>query len=961
MASGLLNSDISKNIRENALKRNLFTVNSPYEIDNPKLINTINTIANIINPGNAFDITNTIIGRSLQLGPQTPLVQIGNRQLLSAFTKQIARLAVTNVLPTVSITNLFDGDPTTKLITLKEDYDITVDQSQTKLQRFINEITGIQSNSTPFNKDSTNIDYVNNTGKGQLNLMISLLNRNYYRPSNPNFIQALNNKGLKLGSINGPIVAKKFIDEKNLGDFPEALTVNTTLSFNEAALRQRNQDRIDGNEYGVSKESIADFGKTNVFIKTEDLLSPLKYGHSDVTGDTITWGSDDLLSSLDNKFSARKGLLTKTDALIKALGNKKFASFDQTQKRLVDKDGTPHFNGTPFRQHTKIDQYDRFEKAIRFVGNQMYNGNSNSVVNKTVIPKFHPIREGQNFNNRNLMFSIENLAYVINSDGDTGIPLETSSDINNNVTRVTKTLKVPKTEIGDNGGRLMWFMPYDLKIAENAIAKHETTQFIGRGEPIYTYSNSERTATLSFIVLIDYPPQVYGRDHNEIARFYAMGGTGTTTFNKVSDDDISNKKKRIQDLKNQKDQIKPKQEAVTPDLSFTRKEISFYYPNDYPRPGDSLSSSITSIIALGYEDGSPSPIDSNVKGDTGLNKNFVDSIDSLINNDLTDDKLKYYKITITGSATKLHTTDYNLELSKRRTGAMKSYIQQRYRAIKGKDLNINIIEQAIGDSQSSQQGDQASAMYLPNIKTERYAKIVVEYNGATNNATQTISAEQQAQIDQINEDIESLNTEINVAEKQLLKNDFVLRNINDKYPRGFEDVDTIYSQKRVAPVFHSTTPEEFHRRLTFLQQCTRQGSSLIKRTVTNEGILTSKNSAFGRPPVCVLRIGDFWHTKVIIDNVSYDYEAPWDQNPEGMGMQPMIARIDIGLKIIGGQSLDIPIDAIQNAESFNYYANSTFSNTDVYQLAKMMEEAQRKYSDSALQETRKTKFQNNSK
>ena len=28
------------------------------------------------------------------------------------------------------------------------------------------------------------------------------------------------------------------------------------------------------------------------------------------------------------------------------------------------------------------------------------------------------------------------------------------------------------------------------------------------------------------------------------------------------------------------------------------------------------------------------------------------------------------------------------------------------------------------------------------------------------------------------------------------------------------------------PVFHSQTPEDFHRRLTFLQQCTRQGEPL---------------------------------------------------------------------------------------------------------------------------------------
>jgi hypothetical protein len=116
------------------------------------------------------------------------------------------------------------------------------------------------------------------------------------------------------------------------------------------------------------------------------------------------------------------------------------------------------------------------------------------------------------------------------------------------------------------------------------------------------------------------------------------------------------------------------------------------------------------------------------------------------------------------------------------------------------------------------------------------------------------------------------------------------------------------------PAFHSTTPEGLNSRLTFLQQCTRQGPTDNMET---------NNLAFGRPPVCILRIGDFYHTKIIIDSLNIDYEPlVWDLNPEGIGVQPMIANVSLSFKFIGGESLYGPINKLQNALSFNYYANA---------------------------------------
>src|SRR5690606_15667802 len=105
------------------------------------------------------------------------------------------------------------------------------------------------------------------------------------------------------------------------------------------------------------------------------------------------------------------------------------------------------------------------------------------------------------------------------------------------------------------------------------------------------------------------------------------------------------------------------------------------------------------------------------------------------------------------------------------------------------------------------------------------------------------------------------------------------------------------------PAFHSMTPEGFNSRLNFLKQCTRQGPTI------REGVPT--NLSFGTPPVCILRIGDFYHTKIIIDNVGFSFDPlVWDLNPEGAGVQPMICTVDMSFKFIGGSSLQGPINRL---------------------------------------------------
>ena len=75
-----------------------------------------------------------------------------------------------------------------------------------------------------------------------------------------------------------------------------------------------------------------------------------------------------------------------------------------------------------------------------------------------------------------------------------------------------------------------------------------------------------------------------------------------------------------------------------------------------------------------------------------------------------------------------------------------------------------------------------------------------------------------------------------------------------------------------------------------------------------------------------MRIGDFYNTKICIQNINIEYDndgVQWDLNPEGIGLQPMLANVNITFTFLGGSDLSGPIARLQNAASYNYYANTS--------------------------------------
>jgi hypothetical protein len=194
----------------------------------------------------------------------------------------------------------------------------------------------------------------------------------------------------------------------------------------------------------------------------------------------------------------------------------------------------------------------------------------------------------------------------------------------------------------------------------------------------------------------------------------------------------------------------------------------------------------------------------------------------------------------------------------------------------------------------------------------KYTEVVVG-NKVTNSVrTQELSREWKPRDNITKRVLRSLLTECDYFEVIKQETPMVFDNLKDKL-------------KFFDPTFHSITPEGLNSRLTFLQQCMRPGDTIpVVKQFGEEQFLqynNAVNTSFGAPPVLVLRLGDFYHTKIIPDSLSITYEG-LDFNPEGIGVQPMIANVTLQFKFVGGSGLKESIDKLQNALTFNYYANT---------------------------------------
>lgn len=554
---------------------------------------------------------------------------------------------------------------------------------------------------------------------------------------------------------------------------------------------------------------------------------------------------------------------------------------------------------------------------------------------------------------------------------------------------------------GPNKGRIMWFPPYNLKFNENINAQWSSNEFIGRGENIYTYTNTERNGILSFTILIDHPSIMNKwrgmaesssegkyKDEQTLLRFFA----GCDNLS----DEVSAKNL---DIKVEK-KVVVKNDPKPVEYTKTVKYIMFF-PNDFSsidkNDGESVINNIKRYeYASGIEWGNTrdnSYKDEKLKEKNIVNKNskyfFNKSIelskDLIItelglfeNEDIHsfDDLIKYvgleevvggtnneYRISgvdVQGYASSHGYEKNNLALCSRRASAIASVIKYKYNIsddlITRKNGNIIQVKDAVGDKDvnsieakiarcaiatfhikikgyqgpTNSDGTESDInVVYERISNEKFDELVSQditgnmraygaeefYDGAINPSVATASS---------GKNMATITETVKTTPKYKYDNEYMyFKNLEYEDKLAYKNI--IDKIQYFSPAFHSITPEGFNARLTFLQQCMRQGPT---QTIGNQdGSVPAGNLAFGRAPYCILRIGDFFNTKIVITSISIDYDTGsgvlYDLNPEGIGVQPMMANVTMNFNFIGGQDIAGPVDRLQNAVSYNYYANTS--------------------------------------
>lgn len=602
-----------------------------------------------------------------------------------------------------------------------------------------------------------------------------------------------------------------------------------------------------------------------------------------------------------------------------------------------------------------------YTKNVPYRSNQFGRGGTNgTILDRYGFPQIAPYTDDKFDNNtstnfkvdnpKKYMFSIENLAW------------------NDNI----EDLPRPERGTGDlltgKKGRIMWFPPYNIQFSESSSVNWESNNFIGRGEPVYTYNNTERSGTLSFQIIVDHPSYINafravvgqnGPDDHYVNSFWAGC---IDPYGKFSDKLTVTKTESI--IKNKPSIVIPKK---NPKKGENIKGIKVFFPNDNSNILEAYENGLSGSTFAEYIDYTVSPDGSgfglptgsvadttkkNVKGQTSIwpdRYNF--GFNYSVNSDKTPiftfgtvkvrgffdplliptmaehltQKCPFCRVVALGYATVQGFGESNVQLGKLRAqktlkrlkdalrpyyqlaGFTKEQIDKRFPEPKNgteSDPRVGCPRQLQTDDKTTPEDETNPATDPWECKIDRVVNIDLihsdELAEAETPQPETITVDQGSSRRVTTTDYD-IYDETKFFDRLTDKDKFVFDTFREKI-------------KYFHPAFHSTTPEGLNSRLTFLLQCTRQG-----RTLESQG---ANNLAFGRPPVCILRIGDFYNTKIVMDSVGITYEPlVWDLNPEGIGVQPMIANVDISFKFLGGSTLMGPINKLQNALSFNYFAN----------------------------------------
>jgi len=571
-------------------------------------------------------------------------------------------------------------------------------------------------------------------------------------------------------------------------------------------------------------------------------------------------------------------------------------------------------------------------------------------------------------------------------------------------------------ERGPNGGRVMWFPPYGLTFSENVTANWKGNDFLGRPEPIYTYTNTNRTGSLTWKIVVDHPSvlnvivdKVLKNESNKtridsiIDSFFA----GCRTYDlyelakkyyTINPNDLYQLQQAISSKELTKEQLTyaiktvqsgnnstPGTQPVSPSNPTNPFEnfsnMAFYFDNDIPKKVENVANYASEYAAY-----STNVLTGNYtkQSTAAVTKSFFDSVVTpnydeiqklcvLIKNEIENNKDGDGTITIVidASCSAPATSAYNKELATRRINAAIQYFATNFNTAQYYNNKLLVLAgKNLGEESSVLQYDEQSKkftsgppvsctdndplakggdskaasreIYTTNAMACRRAfissiKSTLTQTQAQPNAQPTQQTQPGTTQDFLVGTVTPVTTTVQTVEESWAERDNitkrVLRSLLSEcnyFETIKEETPMVYDNlkeklKFFQPAFHSMTPEGLNTRLTFLQQCMRPGDTIPTiKTVgqTNElQYNNAVNTAFGAPPVLVLRVGDFYNTKIIPTSLALTYEE-LDINPEGIGIQPMIANVTLSFNFVGGSGLKESVDKLQNALTFNYYANT---------------------------------------
>jgi outer membrane protein OmpA-like peptidoglycan-associated protein len=686
---------------------------------------------------------------------------------------------------------------------------------------------------------------------------------------------------------------------------------------------------------------------------------------------------------------------------------------------------------TPYYTYADLQKTDGITTSGRRFSNSVFD----NTYNLNIAPLKNPGSTNIQMNNqgklvaKKYMFSIENLAWRTSSR-----PGYTYDEL-------------PTCEKGPNGGRVMWFPPYDLKFSDQSSANWNSQSFLGRPEPIYTYKDTSRTGTLSWKIIVDHPSvmnvivekQLKGQSKEKLNSIIDSFFAGCVKydiyqlglkFNTIPTKDLYTYQEILNNPQLTKEEMEGVKQAVTKDNSggavsdlykdpgsaeskkdtkdnsgaefeTAFNELAFYFFNDIPDPNTNktvssvpyqvtynnytapsfVSNYVEKANAVFKSDlstckSNPSYCDTNKKVKEFYDTVIIDNFKAIDNADngfikkafnLLKEKNATINLTLVGSASAPASKSYNVNLSKRRNDSVLQYLK-----IRGKEIGCDItpfidskkfiladtgygeeitvvpkstsggagtsvncttdIKNGSGVVTSNSQIYSVDAMACRRVKIVSKVVIPPSESKNDNDPTTTQTSTPPKTID-ITVKPKTPKPTVSIEKKlkegigkrilrQLLSECDYFQVIEENVPMLYDSIKE--KIKYFNPAFHSMTPEGLNARLTFLNQCVRPGETIP--TIGPDGkpkYNDAVNTSFGAPPVLILRIGDFYNTKIIPKSVSFTYEPLlYDMNPEGIGIQPMIANVTMNFDFIGGMGLAKPVEQLQNALSFNYYANT---------------------------------------